>query len=105
MSEQEKQQPSLESLEKAIQAAKKRHSETEHTSSRSGAGDAMRIGVELIAGVVVGIMAGYWLDKWLGTSPLFFLLCFTLGVAGSGLNIYRMSKRAAEDTSDSSENK
>lgn len=88
--------PSLESLNEAIQAAKKRQQgDTEDNSGRSGAGDAMRIGVELMSGIVVGVLAGYWLDKWLGTSPWFFLACFFLGVAGSGLNIYRMSKRAA----------
>lgn len=92
--------PSLESLDKAIQAAKKRQLSDSSESGRSGAGDAMRIGVELMAGILVGAFAGYWLDQWLGTLPIFFLLCFFLGVAGSGLNIYRMSKRVATEDTD-----
>lgn len=96
---------SLESLDKAIQAAKKRQeSEQAPNASSSGAGQAMRVGIELIAGILVGVLAGFWLDKWLGTSPWFFLICFFLGVAGSGINIFRMSKRAnAEDSAASDE--
>jgi ATP synthase protein I len=97
-------QQSLASLSQAIEAAKKRNAEKNNTSSSGGAGNAARVGVELMAGVAVGVLAGYWLDKWLGTSPLFFLGCFFLGVTGSGMNIYRMSKRTSgNDASGSDE--
>ena len=95
--QEEKQPSSLESLDSRIKAAKKRHEDSDQYSGRNGAGDAMRVGVELMAGILVGAFAGFWLDRWLGTSPLFFLSCFALGVAGSGLNIYRMSKRVSDD--------
>jgi F0F1-type ATP synthase assembly protein I len=43
--------------------------------------------------VIVGSVAGYYIDKWLGTLPIFFIICFFLGVAGSALNIYRSVQR------------
>jgi len=32
---------------------------------------------------------GFWLDKWLGTMPLFLIVFFFLGFAAGFMNIYR----------------
>lgn len=53
---------------------------------------AWKVATELFGGVVVGTVLGLALDRWLGTTPWFLLACFMLGVAGSGLTIYRSSK-------------
>jgi len=82
--------PSLEELGKSIQSAKEKHEEKPASSSSGG---ALRTSVDLLSGVIIGSVAGYYLDKWLGTLPIFFLICFFLGVAGSGLNIYRSTQR------------
>jgi ATP synthase protein I len=37
---------------------------------------------ELAAGVAGGSLAGFFLDRWLGTSPLFTILLLLLGSAG-----------------------
>lgn len=50
---------------------------------------AMRIGVELVAGVAVGAGIGYFLDRWLGTGPWLLILFFFLGAAGGMMNVYR----------------
>ncbi|MCE3233503.1 MAG: hypothetical protein K0R98_1760 [Rickettsiaceae bacterium] len=83
--------PSLQELDKSIKEAKKRASGDDRQEN-SGAG-AMRTSIDLLSGVVVGSVAGYYLDKWLNTLPLFFIICFFLGVAGSALNIYRTVKK------------
>ena len=60
-----------------------------HTSS-SGLGMAMRIGVELVASLVIGVGIGWGLDHLLGTSPWLLLVFFLLGAAAGMLNIYRV---------------
>lgn len=60
-----------------------------HMSS-SGLGMAMRIGVELVASLVIGVGIGWGLDHLLGTSPWLLLVFFLLGAAAGMLNIYRV---------------
>lgn len=55
----------------------------------SGFGVAFRIGVELVAALVVGVGAGLLLDRWLGTTPWFLIVFFFLGAAAGVLNVYR----------------
>lgn len=38
------------------------------------------IGYTLVAAVLLGILGGNWVDKWLGTYPLFFVLGAVLGI-------------------------
>jgi len=45
-------------------------------------------GYTLVAATVVGFAAGFWIDRWLGTSPLFMILLLLTGFAGATLNIY-----------------
>lgn len=89
MSEEDKL-PSLQELDKSIKEAKKRAS---GDSEDKNSGGALRTSVDLLAGVIVGSVAGFYIDKWLGTLPIFFIVCFFLGVAGSALNIYRSVQR------------
>jgi ATP synthase protein I len=55
----------------------------------SGFGAAFRIGVELVAALIVGVGAGLLLDRWLGTAPWFLIVFFFLGAAAGVLNVYR----------------
>ena len=51
------------------------------------------LGTEFGGIIVAGVVAGYYIDEWLGTSPL-FLLVFTLGgFAGALARLIRMLKR------------
>ncbi|MEM8799445.1 MAG: AtpZ/AtpI family protein [Pseudomonadota bacterium] len=56
---------------------------------RKGLARAYKVAIELVAGVAVGTFMGYWLDKWLGTSPLFLVALFALGTAAGFLNVAR----------------
>ena len=53
---------------------------------------ALRIGVELVAALIVGVGIGLLLDRWLGTTPWFLLLFFLLGSAAGILNVFRVMK-------------
>ena len=55
-------------------------------------GYALRVGVELAAGLVVGGGLGWLLDQWFGTMPLMLILFFFLG-AGAGIrNVFRTAQ-------------
>ncbi len=61
----------------------------------------MRIGVELVATLLIGTGIGFALDKWLGTSPWLVLVFLLLGSCAGILNVIRLARaddkrRAAE---------
>jgi ATP synthase protein I len=59
-------------------------------STNNGLGFAMRIGVELVAALVIGVGFGLFLDSWLDTKPWFMLGFFLLGAAAGMFNVYRV---------------
>jgi ATP synthase protein I len=59
---------------------------------RSGLNMAARVGVELVAALLVGGGIGYLLDGWLGTRPWLMVVFFVLGAAAGMLNVYRVMK-------------
>lgn len=64
--------------------------------SKNGAamGRGLRLSSELIAGIVVGGLIGWYLDKWLGNEkPWLFILFFLLGAAAGMLNLIRTAMR------------
>jgi len=54
-----------------------------------------RILIELTVAVGVSVFLGYWLDKWLETTPLFLIIMFFLGSIAGFVNIYRISSGQA----------
>ena len=55
----------------------------------TGMGMAFRIGTDLLAGLVVGVLVGYFMDQWLGTRPWLMILFFFLGAFAGMWNVYR----------------
>jgi ATP synthase protein I len=53
-------------------------------------GLGMRVGVELLAGVAVGVGIGMALDAWLKTAPLFMMLLLLLGGVAGVMNVHRV---------------
>ncbi len=74
-----------------------RHRQAPAKPASGGRGEAMgrglRASTELIGGIVVGGTLGWFLDEWLGTRPLLFILLFLLGSAAGILNVVRMASR------------
>lgn len=58
----------------------------------SAMGLAVRVGVELAAGLLVGGGVGWLLDDWLGTRPFLLLVFFVLGAAAGMLNVFRTAR-------------
>ena len=52
-------------------------------------GTAFRIGTELVAALVVALLIGWALDRWLGTRPWLMIVFFFLGAGTGILNVYR----------------
>lgn len=61
-------------------------------ANASGLGVAMRIGVELVTTVLVGVGIGWALDTWLGSAPWLMVLFLFLGGAAGVMNVYRVVK-------------
>lgn len=48
------------------------------------------IGVSLLVTTLLGVLVGYWLDKQLGTLPVFLLIGFFAGAGAGTVMIYRL---------------
>jgi len=82
--------PSLEALQKKIDRIKpEEDDEQQSEAQKSAIAKAARMGTELLAGSGIGCVLGYYLDKALGTLPVFFILFFFLGFAAGLRNIIR----------------
>ena len=57
------------------------------------AGALASIGTTLVACTVVGLVAGYWLDKWLGTEPWLLLIFLLLGIVSGFVNMIQTALR------------
>ena len=51
------------------------------------------IGVSLLVTTLIGVFVGYWVDKTLGTLPLFLIVGFLLGAGAGTLMIARLINR------------
>ncbi|MDR1607949.1 MAG: AtpZ/AtpI family protein [Deltaproteobacteria bacterium] len=54
---------------------------------------ASSIGLALVIAIFLGAGAGWWLDKFLGTTPWCFIIGLLLGVVAGYRNIYILAKR------------
>jgi ATP synthase protein I len=90
----------LKALEIRLQAARARGKQSVKPPSRGVAlGKAFRLVTELVVGLVVGGAIGWYLDQWLGTTPLMLLIFFILGVAAGVLNVMRAAQSFEADAS------
>ncbi|MGE3528382.1 MAG: AtpZ/AtpI family protein [Methyloceanibacter sp.] len=86
----------LDALGEKLEEAQNRHGQAVPAApqSQGGAfGQALRLGVELVAGVAVGGFIGWGLDRWLGTAPFLMVVFLGLGAAAGIMNVVRTAKR------------
>ena len=93
----EKDTGSGASFEERLRAARSRQGlegpapQTGSAAGLSGAmGIGLRVGVELVAALAVGVAIGFGLDRWLGTTPWMLALFVVLGGAAGVANVWRV---------------
>ena len=69
-------------------------------SSWKALAELSSIGMTLVLATVIGLAGGYYLDRWLGTSPWLIMIGLGLGIAAGFVNLFRSVKRAGRDTDD-----
>jgi ATP synthase protein I len=82
----------FDDLKKKIELTKNKYKPNLPNSNNSIMGLAFRIGIELVAAIFVATFIGYYLDKWLGTKPIFIIILFMVGVVAGIFNVVRSAK-------------
>ncbi len=66
------------------------------------------VGISMVAATFIGLAMGYYLDRWLGTSPWLTLAFLLLGIVSGFRNIFilttrelRRQQKADQDPTDS----
>ena len=73
-----------------------RQERKEGAGGATGYGQAMKLSSEFIAGIVVGVGLGWFLDRVAGTSPWGLIVGLLLGFGAGVLNVLRSSGVVAE---------
>ncbi len=60
-------------------------------------GTAMKMGTEFVAAVFVASLIGFYIDKWLETTPIFIIIFFIIGSVAGIFNVVRSSKMINKD--------
>ncbi len=85
--------PRLRALGERLAEARRDRQEPESDAPRSsglsGFGQAMKVGSEFVAGVIVGFVIGYTIDRLFGTGPWGMIVFLLLGFAAGTLNVMR----------------
>lgn len=84
----------IESLEKDLHADEAKAQEGRPRVIIDNKG--LSLGFEFLANILVPALAGYFLDGWLGTKPLFFLLFFFAGIGAGFYFLYRLTLQNRE---------
>jgi ATP synthase protein I len=87
----------FDDLKKKIELTKNKYKSSLPQNNNNIIGMAFRIGIELVAAIFVATFIGYYLDKWLGTKPIFIIILFMVGVAAGIFNVVRSAKMINKD--------
>lgn len=55
------------------------------------------VGIAFVLAVCFGFLIGFFLDRWLGTSPLFIIVFFFVGVAAGIVNVVRTANAVTRE--------
>ena len=64
-------------------------------------GELAGIGMTMVLATVIGLGAGYYGDRWLGTSPWLMLAGLLLGIVAGFVNLFRSAKAAERELDES----
>jgi ATP synthase protein I len=60
------------------------------------------IGFAMVLATVIGLVGGYYADRWLGTQPWLLLVGLGFGIAAGFVIFFRSVKKAERELDDSS---
>lgn len=81
----------LERLRSSLEEQKVKSAERPALADNSGMAQALKLGSEFVAGVIVGFVIGYGIDYLFGTTPWGMIVFLLLGFAAGTLNVMRSS--------------
>ena len=81
----------LNSLKKKIQEAKEKIEEPAVEAPKP-LGKIMKVVVEIVAAMAVGLGIGILIDNYFDTRPFFIIVFFLLGSAAGIMNVFRVAK-------------
>ena len=81
----------LNSLKKKIQEAKEKIEEPVVEAPKP-LGKIMKVVVEIVAAMAVGLGIGILIDNYFDTRPFFIIIFFLLGSAAGIINVFRVAK-------------
>jgi ATP synthase protein I len=64
----------------------------EEYSSWKALAELSTVGITLVLSTVIGLAAGYYADRWLGTSPWLLLIGLGFGIAAGFVSLFRSVK-------------
>lgn len=95
----------LTDLRKARELVRHARQEGEDNASRASAmARGFRLSSELVAGVVVGFVIGWGIDRWLSTTPWGMIVFVLLGFVAGVLNVMRSAGVQQANAADRSGN-
>ncbi len=68
-----------------------------HEPGWRSVGELAAIGMTMVLATVIGLGAGYYADRWLGTSPWLTLIGLGFGIAAAFASLFRAVKAAERD--------
>ena len=99
-----KENKKLEEIKKKIDDYKSNHihhKEINQAKRGRQISIALRLSTELVLATIVGGVLGWYIDKWLETKPIFFLIFLILGVISGVTTAIRTAQQLYEnDTKD-----
>jgi len=72
----------------------------EEQSAWKALGELSTVGMTLVLATVIGLAGGYYLDRWLGTSPWLTMIGLGFGIAAGFVNLFRTVNRAERNVDD-----
>ncbi len=84
--------PSLDKLQAKIDKIKGYQPTDSKDSSGADMSQAVRLIIDLMAGVIMGVGVGYFVDKWLETTPLFMIAGLFFGMVAGVKNMLRSAE-------------
>ncbi len=84
----------VENIKKRIESFEQKTSYSKNPQkNKSGISFGFRLGVEIVAALIVGVSIGIIVDKYMNTKPFGLIIFFILGALAGFLNIYRVMRR------------